>query len=98
MDDFYDQIEEKLTSGLTWKIGRNLDAFNDVLRGGFGVHDDEKDSLHIVWTYAKESRQALGDEMFDTILNIIRKHEVGENGELPSITLHLYEGAVDDAG
>ncbi|WP_405603865.1 barstar family protein [Polaribacter sp. Asnod1-A03] len=28
-----------MTSGLNWKIGRNLDAFNDVLSGGFGVHE-----------------------------------------------------------
>ena len=37
--EFYDEIERKMTSGLEWKIGRNLNAFNDVLRGGFGVHD-----------------------------------------------------------
>ena len=33
---FYNEIEKVLTNGLNWKIGRNLDAFDDVLRGGFG--------------------------------------------------------------
>ena len=27
---FYNEIEKVLTNGLNWKIGRNLDAFNDV--------------------------------------------------------------------
>ncbi|MFD1015476.1 barstar family protein [Winogradskyella rapida] len=43
MKGFYREIESKMTFGLNWKIGRNLNAFNDVLYGGFGVHDvDEK--------------------------------------------------------
>lgn len=38
-DGFYDEVERNLTKGLSWKIGRNLNAYNDVLRGGFGVHE-----------------------------------------------------------
>ena len=36
---FYDEVERVFTCGLDWKIGRNLDAFNDILRGGFGRHE-----------------------------------------------------------
>ena len=36
MAGFYDEVERVFTCGLDWKIGRNLDAFNDILRGGFG--------------------------------------------------------------
>ena len=36
MAGFYDEVEQVFTCGLDWKIGRNLDAFNDILRGGFG--------------------------------------------------------------
>jgi RNAse (barnase) inhibitor barstar len=39
MKGFYDEVERVFTFGLNWKIGRNLDAFNDILRGGFGRHD-----------------------------------------------------------
>ena len=34
---FYSAVEKVFTKDLGWKIGRNLDAFNDVLRGGFGI-------------------------------------------------------------
>ena len=36
MAGFYNEVERVFTSGLDWKIGRNLNAFNDILRGGFG--------------------------------------------------------------
>ena len=36
---FYQEIEDEFTSGLNWKIGRNLNVFNDVLGGGFGTYD-----------------------------------------------------------
>lgn len=32
-------MDKVLTKGLTWRIGHNFDAFNDLLRGGFGVHE-----------------------------------------------------------
>ena len=39
MDGFYDEIEQVFTSVLDRGIGRNLNAFNDILRGGFGRHE-----------------------------------------------------------
>lgn len=39
MAGFYDEIESVFTCGLDWKSGRNLNAFNDILRGGFGRHE-----------------------------------------------------------
>lgn len=35
LNGFYDEVSRKLIPGATW--GRNLDAFNDILRGGFGT-------------------------------------------------------------
>src|SRR4051812_1467169 len=35
LDEFYDEISRVLIPGADW--GRNLDAFNDILRGGFGT-------------------------------------------------------------
>ena len=40
-------------------MGRNLDAFNDVLRGGFGVHDYEE-PIRLIWENSDNSRQKLG--------------------------------------
>ena len=37
MAGFYDEVEQVFTCGLDWKIGRNLDAFNDILRGGMSM-------------------------------------------------------------
>ena len=38
MAGFYREAEWVFTCGLDWKIGRNLNAFNDILRGGLGRH------------------------------------------------------------
>ena len=35
LDEFYDEITRVLIPGVSW--GRNLDAFNDILHGGFGT-------------------------------------------------------------
>ena len=35
LDGFWDEVERVLIPGKTW--GRNLDAFSDVLDGGFGL-------------------------------------------------------------
>jgi RNAse (barnase) inhibitor barstar len=47
LDTFYDEIERKLCPGFEG-FGRNLGAFNDVLRGGFGLFDYDE-PISIVW-------------------------------------------------
>lgn len=59
LTEFYDEIENNLTKGLDWKIGRNLDALNDVLRGGLGVHD-YNEPIEIVWNHSGKSKTDLG--------------------------------------
>ena len=56
---FYDEIEAKLTSGLDWKIGRNLNALADILDGGFGVYEFEED-VELVWLDSSKSKSDLG--------------------------------------
>ncbi len=56
---FYQEVENTCTKNLGWSIGRNLDAFNDVLRGGFGVHDYEE-PVQLIWLYSDKSRKDLG--------------------------------------
>lgn len=41
----------------SWRWSGNLDAFNDILRGGFGTPDD---GFVLRWLHSERSRQALG--------------------------------------
>jgi RNAse (barnase) inhibitor barstar len=59
LDTFYDEVESKLTKDLDGETGRNLDAFNDVLRGGFGVYEYEE-PIKLIWKNSNESQQKLG--------------------------------------
>ncbi|MEG0686988.1 MAG: barstar family protein [Erysipelotrichales bacterium] len=68
--ELYKVVEKELTSCLDWKIGRNLDAFNDVLCGGFGVHD-YREPIKIIWKNYEYSKQHLGLELTLRILEIM---------------------------
>ena len=39
LETFYDEIDNVLTKDLNWQTGHNLNAFNDLRRGGFGVYE-----------------------------------------------------------
>lgn len=70
MAGFYDEVEQVFICGLDWKIGRNLNAFNDILRGGFGRHEYGQ-PIHIQWLAYEKSVRNLGKETMDTIVEII---------------------------
>jgi RNAse (barnase) inhibitor barstar len=55
LEEFYDEISRVLIPGAHW--GRNLDAFNDILRGGFGTPDG---GFTLRWLNHHVSRQRLG--------------------------------------
>jgi RNAse (barnase) inhibitor barstar len=55
LEEFYDVVGRALIPGAYW--GRNLDAFNDVLRGGFGTPEG---GFVLVWNSSKVSRDRLG--------------------------------------
>lgn len=59
LSEFYDEIERKLTKNLDFKIGRNLDALNDVLRGGFGTYEYEE-PFTLVWKNIEKSKNDFG--------------------------------------
>jgi RNAse (barnase) inhibitor barstar len=61
LESFYNEIDNVLTKNLDWQTGHNLDAFNDLLRGGFGVHEYEE-SMKITWTNSLKSKNDLGFE------------------------------------
>ncbi len=76
IEGFYTEIDRLLTRDLDWKTGHNLNAFNDLLRGGFGFHE-YGEALHVTWINASKSKKDLGYEaadgqtMFDVIVEII---------------------------
>ncbi len=55
LEQFWDEVERVLIPGADW--GRNLDAFNDILRGGFGTPEG---GFVLVWKEAERSRRMLG--------------------------------------
>ncbi|GEP96124.1 barstar family protein [Chitinophaga cymbidii] len=73
LEGFYSEIDRVLTKGLDWRTGHNLDAFNDLLRGGFGVHEYEE-PIRLVWENSEKSREELG-EVYGVLVGIIADHE-----------------------
>jgi RNAse (barnase) inhibitor barstar len=55
LQGFYEEVSNRLIPGASW--GRNLDAFNDILRGGFGTPDD---GFELRWVNSALSRERLG--------------------------------------
>lgn len=55
LDEFYDEIERVLIPGKEW--GRNLNALNDILRGGFGTPEG---GFVLRWKNSAISRERLG--------------------------------------
>jgi RNAse (barnase) inhibitor barstar len=58
LSTFYDETQRKLCPGFEG-YGRNLDAFNDILRGGFGMYE-YGEPFRLIWNDAAKSRDALG--------------------------------------
>jgi len=81
LSSFYTAAEKALTKDLGWHIGKNLNAFNDVLRGGFGVHDYEE-PIRLLWIHSAKNRKDLalaeaqaGKTLFELIVDIIEGHD-----------------------
>lgn len=55
LESFWDEVSRSLIPGVWW--GRNLDAFNDILRGGFGTPSG---GFVLRWSESETSRAFLG--------------------------------------
>ena len=55
LEEFFEEISRVLIPGSYW--GHNLDAFNDILRGGFGTPDE---GFILNWENSDLSRSRLG--------------------------------------
>lgn len=65
LEGFYDEVSDNLIPGLRW--GRNLDAFNDILTW-------REEAYILRWLNSDHSRNVLGQIVFDTLVEIIRRH------------------------
>jgi RNAse (barnase) inhibitor barstar len=71
---FHKYAEKILTNGLSWETGRNLDAFSELLEGGFGQHGfGEK--IIIKWINMAKSKENLSIEFYDSLIKIISEAE-----------------------
>lgn len=86
IEGFYNEIDRLFTKDLPWKTGHTLDAFNDLLRGGFGVHEYGQ-PLRIKWLHYSKSKEDLGQMMMLKIMEIILDHD--NSGH--HCTLELYD-------
>ena len=93
LDSFYDEVERKFTNGLDWNIGRNLDALNDVMRGGFGTFDYEE-PIEIFWSFSDISRNVLGwNIMVEQLENSLKNYHPSNT---ESITNQLYHAQKEE--
>jgi RNAse (barnase) inhibitor barstar len=57
LEEFFNHVSSRFGTGDTW--GRNLDAFNDILRGGFGTPEG---GFVLCWDHHDVSMKRLGYE------------------------------------
>jgi hypothetical protein len=57
LEGFFDHVSSRIIPDATW--GRNLDAFNDILRGGFGTPEG---GFVLCWNNHDISKRRLGHE------------------------------------
>jgi RNAse (barnase) inhibitor barstar len=89
LESFHGEIDQVLTRNLSWQTGHNLNAFNDLVRRGFGVYD-YLEPVKITWIKFSVSTKKLGDEVIDELLAIIHEHEHISNLK-PKIKTYLSE-------
>jgi len=73
LETFYNEVDRVLTKDINFKTGHNLDAFNDILCGDFGVFS-YNETLKLIWTNFSQSRKILGDELISVLTGIIKEH------------------------
>lgn len=83
LDGFARQFSAHLSA---WEWHGNLDAFNDMLRGGFGTPEH---GFVLRWTESERSRDRLGSPLFLTLVEIIRTHGPGGDEAEDGVELEL---------
>lgn len=68
-EGFYREIDKLLTKDLNFETGHNFSAYNDLLCGGFGIHE-YGEPIIIKWLNYEKSKKELGADFVLTILEI----------------------------
>ncbi|MGN5953973.1 barstar family protein [Sphingobacterium lactis] len=55
----YAEINAKFMQDESWQLGESLDAFDDLLYGGFGALQ-ENEAVDLIWRNFEENKAALG--------------------------------------
>lgn len=86
MDGFYKQTARLLTDNKPgFTPGKNLNAFNDLLRGGFGAHEYGQ-GLLLIWKNSAKSRKDLGYRATERYYKaIMRAHPERSQALLPHV-------------
>lgn len=69
-NEFFDTIGELLVENNDW--GKNWDALNDILYGGF-IKTDCEEEFKLIWLNSEYSKINLTD--FQKIVDLIKEHE-----------------------
>lgn len=76
---FHREIDRVMTKSANSQSGHNLNAFNDLLRGGFGVHEYEE-PIKLIWKNSAKSKAELNEilddqTVYDILIDLIRTHQ-----------------------
>lgn len=58
LNGFYTEIEKALSKNIPWQHSQNLQALNDLLMGGYGVHNYQE-PIKLVWLNSAKSKTDL---------------------------------------
>jgi Barstar (barnase inhibitor) len=82
----FDGFAQEFSTLLTdWTWRGNLNAFEDILRGGFGTPEG---GFVLRWLNSERSRDALGTQ-FDVVIRMIRDHGPGGRESEDGVELEL---------
>lgn len=70
LKEFFNVIGQQLVEGNEW--GRNMNALNDILKGGF-IKTEYGEPIRLIWRNSDISKQRLVD--FDDIIELIKEHD-----------------------
>src|SRR5579864_2579933 len=82
LEGFFDEVSRKPIPNAVW--GKNLDAFNDILRGGFGTPEE---GFMLRWLNANASREQLGFD--ETVRQLHRRLQVCHSSARPLVIEQL---------
>lgn len=78
LNGFYTEIEKVLSKNIPWQHSQNLQALNDLLLGGYGVHNYQE-PITLVWLNSQKSKTDL-----DYPVVITQQHDNLPRASLPS--------------